>query len=134
LYSYTIIRWRKTLSILGEFAIILSVLLFSQGLQIYFNVSVPATIIGMIILLSLLWLGMIKLKWIENISDLLLKNLAILFIPAGVGIMKELHFLKGNIFPILFILLITTLVVILFTGFTVQYLIIRGKDKNGKIS
>lgn len=120
------------MSILAQFGIILSILLFSQAIQLYFNLSIPATIIGMIILLSLLSLGAIKLKWIENISDLLLKNLAILFIPAGVGIMRELHFLEGNIIPLIFILFITTIIVISVTGLTVKYLV-KEKNKDGKI-
>lgn len=111
------------MTILVELSIILSILLISQGIQIYYNLSIPATIIGMVILIFMLLFKIIKLKWIENISNLLLDNLSILFVPAGVGIMQELNILKGNVIPVLFILAITTIIIILTTGYTVQYFI-----------
>lgn len=120
---------------LGELSIILSILLISQGVQTYFNLPIPATIIGMVILILMLLFNIIKLKWVENITNLLLENLSILFIPAGVGIMKEFHFLQGYILPVLFILTITTIVIILVTGYTVQYFIkFKRGGNNGKLS
>lgn len=93
-----------------------------------FNLSIPSTIIGMIILLFLLLFKVVKPYWIKDISNLLLKNLSILFIPAGVGIINELNFLKENILALLFILTLTTVIVILVTGYTVQYFIKRGEE------
>lgn len=122
------------MTILAELSLILGILLISQGIQIYFNLSIPATIIGMVILIFMLSFKIIKLKWLENITDLLLENLAILFIPAGVGIMKVLYLLEGKIIPLLFILTVTTIIVILTTGLTVQYYIkLKRKKNNGKI-
>lgn len=119
------------MGILGELSIVLSILLVSQGIQIFFNLSIPATIIGMVILIFMLSIKIVKLKWVENITDLLLENLSILFIPAGVGIMNELHLLSGNVIPVVFILLVTTIIVIVTTGYTVQYLInLKRKNNN----
>lgn len=129
------LKGRNILSILGELSLILSILLVSQGLQIHFNLPVPATIIGMVILILMLSFSIIKLKWIENITELLLGNLSILFIPAGVGIMKEFHFLQGYILPVLFILTITTIIIILVTGYTVEFFIkLKRGDNNGELS
>lgn len=111
------------MTIVGEFSIILTILLISQGIQMYFKLSIPPTIIGMIVLLLSLIFGIIKFHWVEKIADLLIKYLSIMFIPAGVGIINELHFLRGNIIALLFILTLTTVIVMLVTGYTVQYFI-----------
>ena len=123
-------KGRHVLSILAELSLILSILLISQGIQIYLNLPIPATIIGMVILILMLSFKIIKLKWLENITDLLLDNLSILFIPAGVGIVNEFHLLKGYLIPVLFIISITTVIIIVTTGYTVEYFIKlkRGND------
>lgn len=117
------------MTILGEFSIVLVILLISQSLQTYFKLPIPATIIGMLILLLSLLLGIIKSSWIKKISNILIRNLPILFIPAGVGIINELNFLKGNIMALMVTLILTTVIVIITTGYTVQYLI---KVKRGE--
>lgn len=117
---------------LGELSIVLGILLVSQGIQNFFNLSIPATIIGMIILIFMLSTRILKLKWVENITDLLLGNLSILFIPAGVGIMNELHLLSGNVIPVVFILFVTTIIVIVTTGYTVQYFINLKRTKKNE--
>lgn len=108
---------------LTQFGIILLILLFSDMIQSYFNLSIPSSIIGILILLLLLLFKLIRLEWVEDISKVLLDNLSLLFIPAGVGIINEFEIFKGNILPIIFIIVITTIVVILVTGYTVQALI-----------
>lgn len=107
---------------LTQFGIILLTLLLGDIVQRYFKLSVPSTIIGMIILLLLLLLKIIKIQWVDEISRVLSDNLSLLFIPAGVGIMNEFQILKGNILSILVIIVITTIIVTLVTGFTVQAL------------
>ena len=115
---------------LSQFGILLGALFLGAFLKIRFNLPIPSTILGMIILFVLMLFKIVKLKWVEDIANVLLDNLSILFIPAGVGIARELHVFKGNIVNLAIIILISTVVVIVVTGYTVQAL---EKSKRGKI-
>lgn len=115
---------------LGQFGIILGVLFLGEFLQIRFNLPVPATILGMIILLFLMITRIVKLKWVEDIGNTLLDNLSILFIPAGVGIVRELDLFKGHMIGLSVIVLISTTVVIVVTGYTIQVLEVKKRGKN----
>lgn len=107
---------------LGQFGVILLILLIGDIVQKHFKLAIPSTIIGMAILLLLLLLKIIRLQWIEDIANVLLDNLSLLFIPAGVAIINEMQIFKGNLLPIISIIAITTIVVIVVTGYTVQAL------------
>lgn len=99
-------------------------ILFSgQALNQILEIPVPGTVLGMMILLILLLFKVVKLEWVNKISDILLSNLSLLFIPAGVAIMNEFSDLKGNLIPLLFIIISTTMIVMVITGYTVQMLI-----------
>lgn len=111
---------------LKQLGIILSILFLGQIIQKMFHLIIPGTVIGMIILLILLLCNIIKLKWIENVSNILLGHLLFLFIPGGVGIIRSLDMFKGNVLSLLFILIITTIIVTVVTGLTVQLLIKDG--------
>ena len=108
----------------------LGILFLGEFLQIKFNLPIPATILGMVILLFLMITKIIKLKWIEDIGNTLLDNLSILFIPAGVGIVRELDLFKGNIISLAIIVLISTTVIIVVTGYTIQLLENKKSGKN----
>ena len=108
---------------LKQLGIILFILFIGQIIQKTFNLIFPGTVIGMIILLILLLCNIIKINWIEDISNILLAHLVFLFIPGGVGIIKSLDMFKGNILSLLIILILTTIIVIVVTGLTVQLLI-----------
>lgn len=82
----------------------------------------------MMLLLLLLIFKIIKLEWVEGVGQVLLDNLSLMFIPAGVGIMKELHIFKGQVIPILVTVVLTTIIVMVVTGYTVQALTGSKKD------
>lgn len=72
----------------------------------------------------------VKLKWVEDIGNTLLDNLSILFVPAGVGIVRQLDLFKGHLISLALIVLISTTVVIVVTGYTIQVLEIKKKGKD----
>ena len=53
-------------------------------------------------------LQIVKPHHIEKNSNFLLKNMAFFFIPAGVSILDNYRYVKGNIVPLLLVCLITT--------------------------
>jgi len=108
------------LKTLRQLSIILLILSVGQILQTKFNLFIPGTILGMMILLILLLTKVIKLKWIENITNVLLDHISIFFVPANVGVMVYLSQIKDVWAQILFIAIISTVVVMGVTGAVVQ--------------
>lgn len=94
----------------------------------------PGTINGMLLLFVLLYFKIIKLEKIEKVSDFLLLNMTIFFMPPSVKLLESLYLLKTGIFKIIFILIFTTILTMIVTGLTVQYMIERKEKKNGKLN
>ena len=108
------------LKTLRQLSIVLLILSVGQILQTKFNLFIPGTILGMMILLILLLTKIIKLKWIESITNILLEHISIFFVPANVGVMVYLSQIKDVWAQILFIAIISTVVVMGVTGAVVQ--------------
>jgi len=107
---------------LRQFAIILVICFVGEAVHRFLRLPIPGSVIGMILLLLGLTSGIIKLEHIEETSEFLLNHLAFFFVPAGVGIISSLDVMKGNWIPIFVIIVISTIVVMVTTGITVQLL------------
>jgi holin-like protein len=107
---------------LRQLAIILVICYIGEALNRFFNIPVPGNVIGMVILLMALLSGVIKLEYIEDVTEFLLKHLAFFFVPAGVGILSSMDIIKANFFPMLAVILLSGIVIIVVTGITVQIL------------
>lgn len=116
-----------------QLSIVLLILSLGEIFQLKFNLPVPGTILGMVILLILLMIKAIKLKNIENISAILLDNLSMFFVPANVGIMVFYDQIKSSWMKLLIVLIVSTIVVMAATGLTVQFLDkVVSKQKKGE--
>ena len=113
---------REDLKILRQFALILLILLLGEAIRISTGISIPGTVIGMVLLFIALLTKIIKLEQIDMIAKFLLDHLAFLFVPAGVGLISSLDVIGKSWLPILAIVLISTVLVIGITGWTVQLL------------
>lgn len=110
------------MKILRQLGIVLLILSIGQIIQAKFNLFIPGTILGMMILLVLLLAKVIKLKWIEGITNVLLDHLSIFFVPANIGIMVYFSQIKDIWGKILITVIISTIVVMGVTGAVVKYL------------
>lgn len=59
-----------------------------------FNLPLPGNVLGMVLLTAVLVTGRIKLESVKPAADVLLKNLAFLFVPPGVGLMLYFDLIK----------------------------------------
>ena len=114
-----------------QFGLIMIILFISQTLQGLFDLPIPGTVLGMVILLLLLVFKIIPLKLVENAADVLIRHLSIMFVPIGVGLMSVAYLLEGYIFSIIVIVTISLVVVMVSTGLTIEYMMNR-TDKNKK--
>ena len=86
----------------------------------------------MILLFVLLTSNIIKVEKVENLANFFLDHLAFFFIPASVGLMTSFASLKGSIFKIILLCILTTIIVIAVTGITVQFICNRKSVKEDK--
>ncbi|MFL0268456.1 CidA/LrgA family protein [Candidatus Clostridium radicumherbarum] len=110
------------MKLLRQSAIILVICLLGEMINKIIEIPIPGNVIGMVLLLIFLSTGIIKLRHIDKVSDFLLDHLAFFFVPAGVQILTSFDILRGSLFSILVIIFISTIVVLVVTGFTVQIL------------
>ena len=80
------------------------------------DLPVPSSIIGMLLLAASLKAGIVKLRHIEEVSDFIVHNIALFFIPAGVGLMNSLGLIADQWIPIIGAVTGSTMVIIAVTG------------------
>ena len=113
------------MNIMGQLALIFGLSLAGEGVAALLPVSFPSSVISMVLLMALLLTGVIKDKHIKTVSNFLVANMAFFFIPSFVGIVEHGTLLKSHALPLLVIVGLTTPVVYLVTGWTVQLLMLR---------
>ena len=84
------------------------------------SLSLPSSIIGMLLLTLLLSLGWIKLAWVKGLADFLVGTLPFYFIPAGVGVMLYFDLIAASFWPIVVASAASTVLVLVVTGWTHQ--------------
>ncbi len=108
-----------------QFAIILAICFMGDLIHNYFNLPIPGNVLGMVMLLILLLTGVIKLTMIEDVSNFMLKHLSFFFIPAAVGLITCFTILEGKWTALMFISVVSTFIIAIVTGMTVQILMKR---------
>ncbi|NJE05363.1 CidA/LrgA family protein [Thermococcus sp. M36] len=86
------------------------------------SLPIPGSVLGMLFLLSALLGGTIKLEWVESEAELLVRNMSVMFIPPGVGIVTYLGLLRSQALPIFGALVISFAATLLVTTKTVELL------------
>ena len=85
----------------------------------------PGSVVGMLFLLTALHLKWIKVDDIRLVSSTLLAYMPLFFIPAGVSVMTTYTLMDGFYWQIVLITMFSTLLVMLITGKSVEYIIKR---------
>lgn len=101
--------------------ILLSFQILGNIAEMYFHIPVPGSVIGMFLLLLAL-ISFDKLAtYVRPISLILISYLAVLFVPAGVGIILHIERIKNEAFPIGISLVLSTVITIAVTGLVIKY-------------
>lgn len=119
------------MEIIVQIGIIFGVCLTGQLISSCLPFAVPASVVGMLLLLLLLCLQILKPHQIEKKSSFLLKNMAFFFIPAGVNIIENYNYVKDSVLPLFLVCLITTVLTFAVTAKTVL-LVIKLQEKARK--
>ena len=116
-----------------ESILLLSIYFVGEIISKGLNLPIPGNIIGMILLFILLSTNVLKVEKVENLANFFLDHLAFFFIPAAVGLMTSFASLKGSIFKIILLCILTTIIVISVKSVTVEFICKRkSNDKNNE--
>lgn len=115
------------MKLLKQFSLILIILALGEYISSIISnfIVIPGSIIGIIILFLLLKIGIIKIDKVEDISNFLLDNMAIFFIPAGVSLIQSLDIISSNIIVLAITIIISTILVMSITAIVVEKMIKR---------
>ncbi len=102
--------WIFLFSLLGE--------LLSLGIANL--VAIPGSVIGMVLLFVALHFNWLKLEQVDEVGTWLTDNMAIFFVPAGVGLMTNFDVLAESWLQLLIIMIVTTAIMMWFVGRVVQ--------------
>ena len=117
------------MNIMGELALIFGICLVGEGVAALLPVAFPASVISMVLLMVLLLTGVVKDRHIQTASHFLVANMAFFFLPSFVGLLEHKELLKSQLVPLLLIIVLTTPVVYLITGWTVRLLMLRHRNR-----
>lgn len=83
---------------------------------------ISGNVIGMILLFAALALRWVKAETVRPAAHFLLRSMALFFVPFGVGLMVSYRLLLDNLWAIVVSGIVSTIVVLLVTGYTFQSL------------
>lgn len=108
------------------FAILFSLQWLGELLSLWLDLPLPGSVVGMVLMLIGLRFGLIQLQWVTDATSLLLSNLTMLFVPAGVGVMVYFDLIEQQWLPLLVATVVSTLAVLATTGLTSKFLSKKG--------
>lgn len=96
-------------------------------------IVIPGPIIGMIILFLLLQSKILKEEKIKDLSDFLLSNMGLFFIPAGVSLINSLGLIRDNALLLILCILLVNVVVMITSSKSVDFMISLKEKKEGNL-
>lgn len=97
----------------------------------FFALPIPGPVLGMILLFAMLVSRGSVSTPLRDTAQTLLKHLSLLFVPAGVGIMKHYALIQAEWLPILATLVVSTVVTMAITALTTCFIFRRFKQEVG---
>ena len=111
-----------------QFGWIMFVTCLGEILKYLLPFPIPARIYGLILMMIFLMTGLIKLDRVHQAGTFLIEIMALMFIPAAVGIIESWAQLQRIILPVSIITVITTIVVMIVSGRVTQFILEREED------
>lgn len=102
--------------------------LAGEAISLLIPIAIPGSVIGMVLLFFALHFGWLKMEKVADVGAFLTDNMAIFFVPAGVGLMAHLDILASIWGRLLCIIFISLIAVLTLVGTVVQ----RAKSKAEK--
>ncbi|WP_219953080.1 CidA/LrgA family protein [Dickeya zeae] len=105
---------------LRAFALIYLCLFIGNAISALLPITIPGSILGMLVLFALLASQILPSRWVKPGCQLLIRYMALLFVPIGVGVMNYYGIVRDQFGPIVVSCLVSTFVVMTVVGYTTQ--------------
>jgi holin-like protein len=102
--------------------ILLIFLVAGELVAAWTRLPVPGSVVGMTLLVVALRLGLVRVEWVKPLAELLLRHMALFFVPPGVGLMLYFDLIAAEWLPIIVAGVVSTVIVILVVGHVHQRL------------
>lgn len=96
-------------TMLPTFGLLLGCQLFGEVAARGLSLPIPGPVLGLAVLFLILWRNPSVAETLRTTVGVILANLSLLFVPAGVGVIGNLDVLSSDWFALLFILVASTL-------------------------
>ena len=106
-----------------QFSIILMITVIGEFLKMMIPLPIPSTIYGLVLMLLALNFKIVKLEQVKDVGGFLIEIMPLMFIPAMVELMDSWSALKAIVIPVFMITVISTVVVMVVTGKTTQFIL-----------
>ena len=117
---------------LRQFCIILLISAMGEGLHILLPLPIPASVYGLVLMLGALTSGILKPSQVEEAADFLVEIMPVMFVPAGVELLEAWGDLKPIWVPVTVITILSTVVVMIVTGRSTQFVIRKDRRKENE--
>lgn len=107
---------QRLIGYLGSFLIILACLAVGKWISSLLPFAFPGSILGMLILFILLNFQLVRMHWIEPSASLLLRHMALLFIPVAVGLLAYLDTVMASLGVIMLNVVLGICLILLVVG------------------
>lgn len=112
-----------------EAGIIFAITALGECLYAILPLPIPASIYGLCLMLFFLFTGMVKLEQVEDTGRFLIEIMPMMFIPPAVGLLSSWNELSSVLFPVLFAIFSTTVLVMILTGKVTEFFM-KEREKN----
>jgi holin-like protein len=109
-----------------SFALIFSCCFLGTTIQNALKLPIPGSIIGMLMLFSLMASGLIKSEWVKLGASIFIRYMVLLFVPISVGLMDHFDLLLSNATSILASAVGGTTIVLVSLGLMIDRILKRG--------
>ena len=109
--------------LLEQFGIILTLTFIVETVKELIPLPIPASIYGLILMLTLLKLKIIPIISVKHASKFLLETMPIMFIPAAVGLLNTWDVIRSLLIPLTLVVSLSTVIVMVISGHITQFVI-----------
>lgn len=100
------------------FAIIYLCLYAGNAIAVLLPITIPGSILGMLTLFTLLAAQVLPVDWVKPGCHLLIRYMALLFVPISVGVMNYTDVLSAQFGPIVVSIVVSTFLVLAIVGWS----------------
>ena len=114
-----------------QFMMIMLFTFLGEVLREVLPLPVPASIYGLVLMFVALLTGVLKVEKVRETGKFLIEIMPLMFIPAAAGLIDAWPSLKPVGVPIVVIMVVSTVIVMVLSGWVTQFMMRRKKKSKG---